>query len=78
MTTANLVPTSYAASYLAFECCLCTTMDRHDMVRTVPKYAAAHLCLDCNHTVCHKHWMPCQRCSACCWETCTERHWEKP
>ncbi len=76
--TTSAVPTNLAASYLAFSCCLCTVQDVHEMVRERPLYAQAWLCQGCGHTVCAKHWMPCQRCYACCFETCLEHHWEKP
>jgi len=76
MTTINVIPISAAASYLAFECCLCTMQDTHGMVRERPLYSSVRYCPECKHTVCDKHWMPCNQCYACCWESCLERHWE--
>ena len=69
MTTSNLpVPRFHAATYPAFLCCLCTQTDLHSMVMTVPKYAEAQSCPDCQHTVCVKHMVKCGLCQGCCWE----------
>lgn len=59
-----------------FECCCCTQTTGHQMlITTRPLYATVWTCPDCGHTVCEKHWMPCGRCYADCWEQ-HGGHWE--
>ena len=69
---------SAAASFLAFECCLCTTTDRHGMVRVQPLYAMVRYCPDCHHSVCGKHWSLCGLCEGCCFEQHGSHFEEKP
>lgn len=64
--------TSFAATYLAFECCLCTVLARDGSVVERPLYSQAFQCSSCGDTICKAHWMPCSRCLACCVELCTE------
>lgn len=55
MTTFFIRPLLYGASYQAFECCCCSTVDKHGKPMDTPLYASVSVCEKCGDLACADH-----------------------